>query len=303
MTPLVCAAVAMLAQEVSLQTVLARAAEYVSEFERQLSGIVAEEEYVQEVMPGPFDSRRSLRAGRPLTEPVRRALKSDLLLVKPPGAEDWLQFRDVFEVDGAPVRDRTDRLARLFIEAPASVNAQIKAVLEENARFNVGSINRTVNIPVFPLRYLETKNQRRFKFKRTGDRVPAAMRGEAAPPAQFRASTEVWVIEYSETQPETMVRTTAGLDLPSRGRFWVDPATGRVLMSELRMENRALRGMIDVSYQSEPLLGLLVPVEMREQYENRRDRSRIRAIATYGRFRQFQVMVDERFAPITPIRK
>jgi hypothetical protein len=52
---------------------------------------------------------------------------------------------------------------------------------------------------------------------------------------------------------------------------------------------------IDVSYQSEPLLGLLVPIEMREWYDRRRNSSRIEAIATYGRFRQFQVTVDEKF--------
>ena len=45
---------------------------------------------------------------------------------------------------------------------------------------------------------------------------------------------------------------------------------------------------------SEPLLGFLVPIEMREQYEGR-DQSRIDGIATYGRFRQFQVNTSETF--------
>jgi hypothetical protein len=95
-----------------------------------------------------------------------------------------------------------------------------------------------------------------------------------------------------------MIRTDGEKDLPSKGRFWIDPATGRVLMSELSVENRNLRATIDVSYQSEPLLGLLVPIEMRERYEIRRDGSRVDGTATYGRFRQFQVKVDETLAPI-----
>ena len=87
-------------------------------------------------------------------------------------------------------------------------------------------------------------------------------------------------------------------DFPSRGRFWIDPATGRVLMSELVLENRLVRAVMDVSYQSQPLMGLLVPVEMRERIEGRRDASLLEGTATYGRFRQFQVSVDEKFAPI-----
>jgi hypothetical protein len=59
-------------------------------------------------------------------------------------------------------------------------------------------------------------------------------------------------------------------------------------MSELVVKNRALMATLDVSYQSEPLLGMLVPVEMHELYEGRRNNSRIEAVATYGRFRPLQ---------------
>ena len=38
-----------------------------------------------------------------------------------------------------------------------------------------------------------------------------------------------------------------------------------------------------------------MPIEMREWYDGLRTRSRIEAVATYGRFRQFQVNVDETF--------
>ena len=37
---------------------------------------------------------------------------------------------------------------------------------------------------------------------------------------------------------------------------------------------------------------------MRERYEIRRDGSRVDGEATYSRFRQFQVKVDEKLAPI-----
>jgi hypothetical protein len=53
-----------------------------------------------------------------------------------------------------------------------------------------------------------------------------------------------------------------------------------------------------VSYQPGPIPGLLVPARMRERYDMPRQGSRVSGIATYGRFRQFQVKVDEKIAPI-----
>ena len=60
----------------------------------------------------------------------------------------------------------------------------------------------------------------------------------------------------------------------------------------------ALPISVDVQYQEEASLGLLVPIEMRERYDVRRDSSRVDGTATYGRFRQFQVKVDEKLAPV-----
>jgi hypothetical protein len=72
-------------------------------------------------------------------------------------------------------------------------------------------------------------------------------------------------------------------------------------MTELLLQDRHVRGVISVNYQSEPLVGMLVPIEMRERYDRLRDGSVIDGFAEYGHFRQFHVSVDERFAPI--IRK
>jgi len=286
----------------SLQEVLARAGVYVTEFEQALSGIVSEEQYVQEVrhpVRAPGQIRGVPSNVQAASRPTMRHLRSDLLLVKPVGAENWMQFRDVYEVDGIAVRDRDERLARLFLNPVASVQRRVAAIANESARFNIGPVVRTVNAPTLPLLFLEPKHQRRFKFKRSGDSQPNAMTSESpSPPGHFRLDTEVWAIEYHEREAGTMVRTTDFRDLPARGRFWIEPTTGRVLMSELVLENRAIRGTINVNYQSEPLVGLLVPIEMRERYDRLRDGSVIDGFATYGSFRQFQVKVDEKLGPI-----
>ncbi len=209
----------------STKDVLAHAAAYVADFEQRLSGIVVEERYEQVV---------TFPARRPLVEPMRRRLESDLLLVRPIHADAWFQFRDVFAVDGEPVRDRSDRLVKLFMDPTATTDSQIRGILADSARYNIGSLVRTINTPVLPLQFLETGNQRRFSFKRAADRAPAAMtREEPAPPGRFTVTTEVWVVAFSETRRGTMVRTTAGRDLPARGRFWIEPETRRGVINEL----------------------------------------------------------------------
>jgi hypothetical protein len=292
------------AQEPSLATVLQRAGAYVAEFERQLSGIVAEEHYVQDVhqfakrrgCPGNATYASVLNCQGQLVMPMRSELRSDLLLVRPAGASRWAEFRDVFEADGRPIRDRGDRLTRLFLGETPSAPAQLGRILDESARFNIGDIERNINTPLFALQILEPANQRRFRFKRAGNRMPGTFSRENTPTGAFRVATEIWIVEYEERERGTLIKTAGLKDLPTRGRFWIDPESGRVMMSELVAADRTVKGTIDVSYQSEPLLGLLVPIEMREHHRNNKG-SEIDGAATYGRFRQFQVNVDETFMP------
>jgi hypothetical protein len=293
-TATICAGLCTASEVPTLERVLALASSYVAEFEQQLAGIAAEEEYVQEVHPAP---------GRSIPEEYRR-MRSDLLLVKPSGAREWLQFRDVFEVNGDPVRDRSERLSKLFAAASGSIDARIRAIVEESARFNIGPVTRTINAPILALMFLEARNQKRFRFKLAADTMPSRMTSEPpVPPGHFRIGTEVWAIEYVEHEQPTIIRARDEgsrrlRDLPARGRFWIEPATGRVLMSELTLVDRHVRGVITVNYQSEPLLGLLVPVEMRERYDRLKDKSVVDGFASYGRFRQVPARVDEKRDPV-----
>ena len=102
--------------EPSIEVVLARAAAYVGRYQARLAGIVAEEHYRQNVL----GTQR--RGGTQLLE--FRELRSDLLLVKTGNGDSWLQFRDVFEVDRKPIRDRDQRLFKLFVGASADATKQ-----------------------------------------------------------------------------------------------------------------------------------------------------------------------------------
>jgi len=280
-----------------LGQVLRRAAAYVEQFEQRLAGLIGDETYVQEVSgynkrdcpsgthAGTYQA--TLNCSSALVNGMRTELRSHLLLVRN-GRSGYLQYRDVFEVDGKAVGDRDERFSRLFNQPSGSSEEQKRRILEESARYNIGDIYREMNVPLLALDFLSERNQWRFAFKRTTDATPRIGDAGETPPGTFRLSTEIWVIEYEEKESKTIVRTVDGRDLKSRGRLWIEADTGRVMMTELITRGRGLDASVTVSFKSEPLLGIQVPVEMHERYRSRAG-ARIDAIATYGKFQPFPV--------------
>jgi hypothetical protein len=274
------------AAEPTLETVLANAARYVRQYQEQLRGLVAEETYRQNMMV--------LASGRPIGPGARgrqtregRELKSDLLLVKLGDEDFWMQFRDVFEVDRKPVRDRDQRLFKLFVNPKSDARAQAEAIQQESARYNLGPIMRTINVPILALMFLEGSVQANLKFEQGKAGNVKRFDGLAEPDA-------IWMIEYRETGKGTMVKGANNRDIPSHGRVWLDSTNGRVLQTELISEDTDLRADINVTYKKEAGLELLVPGEMRELYSIRRNETRIDGRASYGKFRQFTVKTDEK---------
>jgi hypothetical protein len=268
----------------TLDVVLARAGKYVQNYEKDFAGVVAEERYEQTSRQGGrFDQFGSIRHDTA----KRRVFRSDLLLVRPEGADTWLQFRDVFEVDGRLVRDRNDRLAKLFLEPNASIAKQVQRIKDESARYNVGSIVRNVNVPVMALAVLKPENQIRFFYNHV-EVTDAERKGTA------------WAIDYREVGIGTMIKTNGEQDMPMEGRLWIEPDTGRVLGTIMRAQSDLIRGSIQVDYGPEDTLGILVPRRMQEEYRQYTDGSGVTAVATYSNFRRFQVKVDEQMAPSKP---
>ena len=277
--------------------VLDRTTAYVRDFEEHLAGIVAEEHYVQDSIP----ATTYIPGARNADTRQHRELHSDLLLVRPKGADRWVQFRDVFEVDGQPVRDRSQRLTKLFLSPWSSISDQVWQIATESSRYNIGSLTRNINVPVLPLLFLDSANQSRFEFTRVPPGPGGSKAGKTIPrdlPARpaFAVTPDVWEIRYKETAPGTLIRTTADRDLPASGRFWIEPDTGRVLMTEFLLGDPSIRAAIDVSYQTKPVAGFLVPIEMREDYRLLASKARITGAATYAKFRTFQVNIDEQIS-------
>lgn len=272
------------AQQPALQLdeVIARAGRYVAEYQKGLRGIVAEETYIQNFTTSrgsPRSRGRILRQGR--------HIKSDLLLVKLPSEERWLQFRDVFEVDRRPVRDRDQRLYKLFVDAKPDAQAQAETIQAESARYNLGPVLRTINIPVLGLYFFD----RAFA---AGVEYEFAKPGNVKRFADLAPAESISVVEFRETMPGTAIRGQNGRDMPSRGRAWIDHVTGRILQTELITQDITLSATITVTYRAEPGLPVLVPSEMRELYLMVSNDTRIDGRARYGRFRQFSVTTTEK---------
>ena len=281
-----------------LPLILSRAATYVERFADRVAGVVIAETYVQDVFP-PFN-----RFGTPPTNvpgrraqysgPAHRELESDLLLVRPVGAEGWLQFRDVTEVDGRRLRDRNDRLARLFLEPSRSTAEQARKIMNESARYNIGDIERNINLPVLALAVLARGMQPGFQFQ-----MSAPIDTESLPKSpRFAPPAHALVVAFRETQIRTMVVSPQGRNLPSSGHFWLDPATSQVLMSEICIDDQWLKASIFVAYGPVDGIDLPVPVEMHERFENKLNGTRVEGTATYSNFREFKVAVDEAIEPI-----
>ena len=104
------------------------------------------------------------------------------------------------------------------------------------------------------------------------------------------------VIEFKETGRPTFVKTTGGRDLPVNGRFWVDERDGTVLRTELHAVDTSVEAHIVVAYAPDAGTGLRVPARMEERYRRARDPLEVHGVATYSRFRRFQVSTSEEIA-------
>ena len=248
--------------------VMRRAHAYVAVYEdHELSSVIAREHYYQEWLNA--DGRRK----------SDRTLLSDYVLFQLPPDEDWFALRDVYEVDGVPVGDRAARLTALFDGPRERVSERAMEIANESARFNLGELVRTVNLPTFPLRFLRPHNRNRLVFAKEGD-------------DELEGKT-TWVVAYREIRKPSFSTTIDGRDVPAHGRFWIEPESGAILRSEMILggtRRLSARATISVTYGVEPSVGFRLPIEMRERYDDPRHKNAdvIVGVANYSGFRPLE---------------
>ena len=257
----------------ALEQILEKMATYLRDYESQLSSVVADEVFNQRVV-----ATRAYSGGLPKTETIRRRLESEIGFIRLPGGEAWLGFRDVRKKDGRALKTQARSVGDVLASG-ADTLSQARAVAEASAEHNLG-VPRTTNVPTAALDIIHPDHYAAHRF---------VLRGE-----DMIQRTRAAVVEFVETARPTLVNDPGGQDLISRGRIWVDPASGAVWRIEWiykadeRFATAAPQSSLRVDFAPNEALGMMVPQEMREVFaafdglEARGD-----GVATYRNFRRF----------------
>jgi hypothetical protein len=256
------------AQAPTLETLLERMAAYLTDYETQLSSVVADERFTQRVV-----YTRAYTDGVPETNQEQRRLESEIGFIRLPGGSGWLGFRDVRKVNGREVARRAQSVSDLLTSG-TNVTAKARAIAEASAAHNLGT-PRTTNVPTAALEIIHPRNFAAHQFE---------MRG-----ADTVGRTPVVVIGFTETRRPPLVVNPAGQPLVSRGRIWVEAATGAVWRIEwIYAPPSGAPSSLRVDFGSHDKLGILVPQQMREDF---RAFGGLEAygsgVAQYSNFRRF----------------
>ena len=256
------------APDASTAATVERAGRYVEAYERDFAAIVSEERQVQRIVRADGRVKQT------------RELRADFLLIKT--GPSWAQvFRDVIEVDGRPIRDREDRLRKLFLEKPRNALQQAQAIANESRRHNIG-LARQGNSPLLPLLFLHPQLAARSRFTLSGGSL-----------------------RFEEVQRPTLLArrrdAEARIDIVSTGSFNVDAESGRVLAAELTGLGPpdSYSVALAVQFGEDEQLQLMVPVSVRERYwhQDKPKDDVLEVEASYSNFRRFQVTTAEQVKP------
>jgi hypothetical protein len=255
------------AQSLSLEVVLDRLGAYLRDYETKALELVADERYKQWI------KRRTGYGGDTVS---RRELTSAYFLVRLPDGQAWYGFRDVMRVDGRTVPRGKREMEQLLSERTASAYDEAMAVMRENAKYNIGGVYRTINLPLQALHLLHPDNRDRFDFRLAG--------------RQRVGGEETVIVAFQERSAPGLVSDGFGGELLARGQIWIEPGTGAVRRTELSFNGEAARYLkesaIRVDYRRDSKLNVLLPSEMEETYGL--EIEVLHGIATYRNYRRFE---------------
>ena len=259
-------------------TVLSSAMRYTMNYEQRFALLAADEHYVQELQrpPNPGSNLSRANPGGGMQAPgaiSQQVIKSDFLLVQLGGdGEGFMPFRDAYEVKGRKLRDRDDRLLKLFTRNDKGRFEKAAALTSDSAKHNLGNVARTINIPLLAMMFLHPRVNERFEFTDGGEETMAGR--------VLRKAV------YKEVARPTLIRTSRGRDLAMTGIIWIDPFSGTVVKTELNAADPIVRTQVTVTFRKDEALDLWVPEKMDEYYKAYSAVDDILATATYTNVRK-----------------
>jgi hypothetical protein len=244
---------------------------YLSEYEPQLSSLVADERMTQR-------DGASTNANRDTALPTKdREIRSEVAFISLPGDAGWLGFRRVTAVNGRKLPDPGPGLAQLLTDGAQDDFDQARLLLAQSAEHNLG-FPRTTNLPNLPLEFLHPRNRHRLAHRVDG---MEKIRG-----------IQTARMVFEERSTPTIIRRADGGDMQSLISAWVEPDSGRLLRAQVKSRDVRIGVLpfdtvIWVDFRADEKLGLLVPYEMKEEFFAGRFREGT-GTAKYTNYRQFK---------------
>lgn len=259
-------------------TVLSSGMRYTMNYEQRFMLLAADEHYDQQLLrppnPGSNLSRSNpgggMQGGGAM---ATQTIDSDFLLVQLGGdGEGWMPFRDAYEVKGRKLRERDDRLLKLFTTNHKDRFDKAAQLTADSTKFNLGNVARTINIPTLAMMFLHPRVNERFEFTDGGEET---INGRVLRKAI-----------YKEVARPTLIKTTRNRDLALTGTMLIDPFTGTVVKTELNAADPQVRCQVIVTFRRDEALDLWVPEKMEEFYKAYSGLDDILATATYSNVRR-----------------
>lgn len=231
-------------QQPVLEDVLSKAAAYHSTYLQKASGVVLDEQtQILDVTGGK-------------TRGVVR-VSADVVLVGLQGQVAAL--RDPYAVDTQPLRPKGSRISAL-LGAPATPTVkdwELAASYPQQGTVHfILDLQVKVNEPTMALQFISAALQPKMKFRLDGQKK---MNNVPVVGVRFEEPT---------SQEQTHLLGTRS-NARATGRFWVDPATGAIHQTELWVDSKWENAIVSVKYAPHKELGLLLPTEMYDTYEER----------------------------------
>jgi hypothetical protein len=246
--------------DTSLPAVLAKAANYLTEYRDKLTYVMATER-----------SKQTLVGGFAVGGPLSETLASDVYFVYVPADNVWMAVRDVEIVDGKVIKNREN--VRDLLNS-GQVGAA-RALKDRNARYNLGTILRNFNEPTLSLLVLDDKHRRRFTFTRSGSRG------------------SVVTVSFTEKAQPTLIIDTSGRPAFASGEMAIDAVTGRIERAKIQVKlSGGIDAVMTTTYKPDPKLQMWVPAKFEESYSlGGRRPEKVTSASTYSDFSRFDVSV------------
>lgn len=231
-------------QQPTLEEILARAGEYHATYVERLSGVsLNEEAQVLDVTGG--KARGVIR------------ISSDVVFVNL--QKQVLALRDPYAVDTQALRPRTPRITAL-IAAPATPTSRdwdlAASYPAQGSIHFILDLQVRVNEPTTALQFISPTYQPSMKYRLDGRK-------------KINDVETVGVRFEEPTGQDQLHVLGTRSNARATGRFWVDPLTGAIHQTELWVDSKLENAVVSVKYAVHPTLGLLLPTDMTETYEER----------------------------------